>query len=40
MNGINHETIQIACAVSANADQFLTGDKKLSVIEEIEVIIV
>ncbi len=34
------DALQIACALSANADQFLTGDKKLSVIEEIEVIIV
>ena len=34
------DALQIACALSTNADQFLTGDKKLSVIEEIEVIIV
>jgi predicted nucleic acid-binding protein len=34
------DALQIACALSAKADQFLTGDKKLSVIEEIEVIIV
>ncbi|WP_432742936.1 PIN domain-containing protein [Methylobacter sp. G7] len=34
------DALQIACALTANADQFLTGDKKLSVIQEIEVIIV
>lgn len=34
------DALQIASALSAKADQFLTGDKKLSVIEEIEVIIV
>jgi len=34
------DALQIACALSAEADHFLTGDKKLSVIQEIEVIIV
>jgi len=34
------EAIQIACALIANADQFLTGAKKLSVIQEIDIIIV
>ena len=34
------DAIQIACALIANADQFLTGDKKLSVIQEIDIIIV
>ena len=34
------DALQIACALTANADQFLTGDKKLSVIQEIDIIIV
>ena len=34
------DALQIACALSAKADQFLTGDKKLSVIQGIDVIIV
>jgi predicted nucleic acid-binding protein len=34
------DALQIACALSSNADQFLTGDKKLSVIQEIDVIVV
>ena len=34
------DAIQIACALIANADQFLTGDKKLSVIQEIDIVIV
>jgi predicted nucleic acid-binding protein len=34
------DALQLACALSANADQFLTGDKKLSFIQEIDVIVV
>jgi len=34
------DALQIACALQANADKFLTGDKKLSVIQEIEVIVI
>jgi len=34
------DALQIACALTAKAEQFLTGDKKLSVIEEIDIIIV
>jgi predicted nucleic acid-binding protein len=34
------DALQIACALSAKADQFLTGHKKLSVIQGIDVIIV
>jgi predicted nucleic acid-binding protein len=34
------DAIQMACALSTKADQFLTGDKKFAVIQEIEVIIV
>lgn len=34
------DALQVACALSVQADQFLTGDKKLSAIEEIDVIIV
>lgn len=34
------DALQVACALAANADQFLTGDKKLSLIQEIEDIIV
>ncbi|MEI6544612.1 MAG: PIN domain-containing protein [Methylococcales bacterium] len=34
------DALQVACALSAHADQFLTGDKKLSAIKELEVIIV
>ena len=34
------DALQLACALSANAGQFLTGDKKLSVIQEIDVVIV
>ncbi len=34
------DALQIACALTSKADQFLTGDKKLSVIEEIDIIIV
>ncbi|MDD2725511.1 MAG: PIN domain-containing protein [Methylovulum sp.] len=34
------DALQLACALSANANQFLTGDKKLSVIQEINVVIV
>jgi predicted nucleic acid-binding protein len=34
------DALQLACALSANAEQFLTGDKKLSVIQEIDVVVV
>jgi predicted nucleic acid-binding protein len=34
------DALQVACALTANADQFLTGDKKLSVIQEIDINIV
>ena len=34
------DALQIACALTANVDQFLTGNKKLSVIQEIDIIIV
>lgn len=34
------DALQIACALTAKADQFLTGDKKLSIIEEIDIIMV
>lgn len=34
------DALQVACALSAHADQFLTGDKKLSVIEELEIVLV
>ncbi|MDO9168736.1 MAG: PIN domain-containing protein [Methylobacter sp.] len=34
------DALQLACALTANADQFLTGDKKLSVIQDIDIIIV
>jgi len=34
------DALQVACALTANADQFLTGDKKLSVIQEIDIVIV
>lgn len=31
------DALQLACALKANANQFLTGDKKLSALQEIEV---
>lgn len=34
------DAIQIACALKAKADKFLTGDKKLALIQEIEVVII
>jgi len=34
------DALQVACALSAHADQFLTGDKKLSAIEELEIVLV
>ena len=34
------DAIQMACAISSGADQFLTGDKKLASIQEIEIIVV
>lgn len=34
------DALQIACALSINATQFLTGDKKRSVIQEINIILV
>lgn len=34
------DALQLACALKANANRFLTGDKKLSVIQEIQVLIV
>lgn len=34
------DALQLACAMTSNCDQFLTGDKKLSVITSIEVVVV
>jgi predicted nucleic acid-binding protein len=34
------DALQLACALKANADKFLTGDKKLASIQEIEILIV
>lgn len=34
------DALQIACALKSNADKFLTGDKKLLSIQEIEVLII
>ncbi|TAL45825.1 MAG: PIN domain-containing protein [Methylovulum sp.] len=34
------DALQMASALQANADKFLTGDKKLSFIQEIEVIVI
>ena len=34
------DALQLACALSAGADQFLTGDKKLSAFQGIEVVVV
>ncbi len=34
------DALQLACALSANAGTFLTGDKKLSVIQEIKIALI
>jgi len=34
------DAIQLACAITSGADQFLTGDKKLSAIQEVKVIVI
>jgi predicted nucleic acid-binding protein len=34
------DALQLACALKGKADTFLTGDKKLSVIQEIEVMVI
>ena len=34
------DALQVACALKANANVFLTGDKKLSSIQEIEVSVI
>jgi len=34
------DALQLACALSANASTFLTGDKKLSVIQEIKIALI
>ncbi|MGR9051540.1 MAG: type II toxin-antitoxin system VapC family toxin [Gammaproteobacteria bacterium] len=34
------DAIQLACAITSCADQFLTGDKKLAAIQDIKVIVV
>ncbi len=34
------DALQVACAISVNVDQFITGDKKLSIIDELKIIIV
>lgn len=34
------DAIQLACAITSGADQFLTGDKKLADIQEVKVIVV
>lgn len=34
------DALQMACAITANADRFLTGDKKLLAIQEINIVIV
>ena len=34
------DALQLACALKGKADTFLTGDKKLSVIQEIEVLVI
>ena len=45
--GANHsgslrtpDAIQLACAITSGADQFLTGDKKLVTVKEVKVIVV
>lgn len=34
------DAIQLACAITSGTNQFLTGDKKLAAIQEVEVIII
>ncbi|WP_064040231.1 type II toxin-antitoxin system VapC family toxin [Methylomonas koyamae] len=34
------DAIQLACAITSRSDQFLTGDKKLTAIQEIKVTVV
>ena len=34
------DSLQVACALKANADKFVTGDKKLAAIQEIEVLVI
>jgi len=34
------DAIQLACAITSGADQFLTGDKKLTAIQEVKVIVI
>jgi len=34
------DAIQLACAITTGADQFLTGDKKLAAIQEVKVIVI
>jgi predicted nucleic acid-binding protein len=34
------DAVQLACAVTSGADQFLTGDKKLAAIQEVKVAVV
>lgn len=34
------DAIQLACAITSRADQFLTGDKKLATIQEVNVTVV
>jgi predicted nucleic acid-binding protein len=34
------DAIQLACAIMSGTNQFLTGDKKLAAIQEVEVIII
>jgi predicted nucleic acid-binding protein len=34
------DALQLACALKGKADTFLTGDKKLSAIQEIEVLVI
>ncbi len=34
------DAIQLACAITSRADQFLTGDKKLVTIQEVNVTVV
>lgn len=34
------DALQVACALKANANKFVTGDKKLAAIQEIEVLVI
>lgn len=34
------DALQVACALKADASKFFTGDKKLSAIQEIEVLVI